>query len=142
MSTSSVLAECELTGLKSFQCAHGLGTLQDDVDPVRASLLQSLSAWVRADHPGRCVACGQPFPEGAAILAARGGWRADCCPRSGLMIVLTFAFYRRALPPGAHCLRHRRVAIECMEIRPLVHYDSGNPAPGRRSVRDGSIRSP
>jgi hypothetical protein len=76
-----LLDVCELTGLAQARCAHCLSTLADDADPVRASLLGSLSGWVRADHSGRCVACGNRFLAGRAIAPKDGGWRADCCPR-------------------------------------------------------------
>jgi hypothetical protein len=71
---------CELTGLVQAHCAHCLGTVAEDADPVRSSLLASLSDWVRADHPGRCVICGTRFRAGAAIAPEDEGWRADCCP--------------------------------------------------------------
>ncbi|MFI0721906.1 hypothetical protein [Streptomyces sp. NPDC021224] len=76
-----MLDTCELTGLVRARCAHCLGTVAEDADPVRTSLLGSLSDWVRADHPGRCVMCGSRFPVGAAIAPEDEGWRADCCPR-------------------------------------------------------------
>lgn len=77
----STLTECEITGLAKWHCAHCLGTVPDDADPVRMSLLASLTDWVRADHPGRCVVCGSRFPAGAAIRSEDHGRRADCCPR-------------------------------------------------------------
>lgn len=75
------LPVCELTGLASVRCAHCLGTVPSGDDPVRTSLLQSLSGWVCADRPGRCVVCGMRYPVGAAIEPEGPGWRADCCPR-------------------------------------------------------------
>lgn len=76
-----MLHRCELTGVMRMHCAHCLGTVAEDADPVRTSLLGSLSDWVRADHPGRCVVCGCRFTVGAAIAPEDEGWRADCCPR-------------------------------------------------------------
>jgi hypothetical protein len=81
MSLLGAVGECELTGLMQLRCAHCLGNVPDDADPVRTSLLGSFADWVRADHPGRCVACGNRFPAGAAIAPEGEGWRADCCPR-------------------------------------------------------------
>jgi hypothetical protein len=81
MSLFSALDECELTGPWQSRCAHCLDNLPDDADPVRTSLLDSLSDWVRADHPRRYVACGDRFPTGVEIVPEGDGWRADCCPR-------------------------------------------------------------
>ncbi len=73
-------SRCELTDLLPSNCAHCLGTVPDHEHPIRTSLLLSLSGWVCADRTGRCVACGDVFPVGAAIVEVTGGWRADCCP--------------------------------------------------------------
>jgi hypothetical protein len=81
MSVRSALDVCELTGLMQSCCSHCFGTLPDDADPMRTSLLNSLSDWVCADRPGRCVVCGMPYPQRAAIVPEGGGRRADCCPR-------------------------------------------------------------
>lgn len=96
--TAKADERCELTELLVGECGcrqhRGGQTPDEEVDAERAQIRTQLLSrlgdprWFRAQYPGMCSVCGEPFQEGAAIRA-RGrfdkepvndsNWIADCC---------------------------------------------------------------
>lgn len=76
------MIRCDKTDLLVDQCAHCRRLLDpgDEARQQRKALI-STGEWIEAKWRGKCVRCGEWFPEGAAIRPAedRLGWIAECC---------------------------------------------------------------